>query len=64
MAIETYYTGGEEYYIIYSKGTHELRRITDDNTSDYEVVFTGFYESCVSEIEKICDENADYDLSL
>lgn len=57
-------TGDDEYYIHYKRGTHELRKIVDDDDSDYEVVFTGNLKSCMKEFNKIKEKNFEYDYNL
>ena len=37
---------GEEYWIRYHMGTHEVRRETPDGCPDNETFFTGSYEKC------------------
>ncbi len=61
---DSFYTGGEEYYIRFSNGAHELRMITDDEESYYEVVFTGHIDQCINKMTEIIADNVDYDYNL
>ena len=55
------WTGGEHYWIQYSNGTHH---VMVEETDDNNVCFTGRYDACVNHINKLLEENADYDLNL
>lgn len=58
------YTGGEHYWIRFRNGTHEVRRETGPSFPDNETVFTGRYEQCIDYLNRLLEENADYDLNL
>jgi hypothetical protein len=54
------YIGSDCFYIMFCKGTHEVRRIINSN-DDYEVVFKGKYEDCIIHLML---ENVSYQESL
>jgi len=58
-----FYTGGEEYYLLYKNGTHEVRRVTSFE-GDYDVVFIGNYNSCLEFLDTLVESNFEYDLNL
>lgn len=58
------YTGGEHYWIRFHNGTHEVRRETGPNEPDNETVFTGKYADCLKYLDKVVEDNAEYDLNL
>jgi hypothetical protein len=58
------FTGGEHYWIQFEKGTHVIKREVSELEEENEIIFIGFYENCLKELERIKEENADYDLNL
>lgn len=58
------WTGGEHYLIAYRNGTHVILIETPYDELEDEIVFTGHYEKCLAELERIVESNADYDLNL
>jgi hypothetical protein len=56
-------SGGHEYYMVYRKGNHELRKIINSD-DDYEIVCTGHYEECMRKMDEIKAENFEYDYNL
>jgi len=58
---ENFYTGGNEYFIVFERGTHHIC-VVDYNCNPR--IFTGSYEKCLQEKERIIADNADYDYNL
>ena len=58
MTHETFYAGGNEYYIIYKNGTHQINKVGyfDNGELNPEVVFTGHYDKCLEEKDRIVSE--------
>lgn len=68
MFIHETWTGGEHFWIQYKNGTHVLLRETCEETceceSESEIVFTGHYEKCLEELERIVEANFEYDFNI
>jgi hypothetical protein len=62
--VKNYYTGGTEYYIIFSKGNHQLRKVTNENTGDYEVIMTAHFQNCEAAMKSIIESNYEYDHNI
>lgn len=62
--MERWYTGGEEYYLTFVNGNHELRKLTNEETGDYDVIESGHFEKCKATMNEIIANNIDYDYNL
>ncbi|MNH66558.1 hypothetical protein D3C73_185920 [compost metagenome] len=62
--VERWYTGGNEYYMTFKNGNHELRKITNEDTADYETVTCGHYQKCQAVMTDIMNSNIEYDHNL
>ena len=63
---ENFFTGGTEFIITYQNGTHHIKEISynDNGETILTVIFTGNYEKCLAEKQRIIAENFEYDLNL
>ena len=63
---DNFYTGGSEYYITSEKGTHHIKQVgfLDNGENNDEIVFTGSYEKCLTEKQRIIVDNFEYDMNL
>jgi len=61
MTHENFYAGNTEYVIIYKNGTHHIMEIAylDNGNDNSEIIFTGHYEKCLAEKERIITEYAE-----
>lgn len=61
--MDRFYTGGSAYYIVFRHGTYCIKEDLTSSNVD-ETVFTGTYEECLAERDRMINDNADYDLNL
>ncbi|WP_379143568.1 hypothetical protein [Paenibacillus sp. sgz500992] len=64
--MERFYTGGTEYVLDFSirKGQYQICEILDDETCDFNVVYSGNYADCQKHAADIKARNADFDYDL
>lgn len=58
------FTGGYEYYIVFSEGTHAVKRVWEGSDEEPEVVYRGNYAECRAFIEERIRQNYEYDNDL
>jgi hypothetical protein len=64
LKMDRFETGGNEYYICFNRGQHELRECVEDENLPDTVIAEGHYTFCTQVRDRLIKSNIDYDYNL